>query len=279
MTYWMTQMWRTSSSQDSRPSRGVPVVPDHNEVIDDRRWWNLGHAELEVWNPIAPRAIESGLDALGSVAGLTALDIGCGRATLAVRLAERGASVVAYDASPYAINLARATTAHVDDRVHLLLADRPPRGRFDVIVCLGSSDAISPTAVAGAFAEIRKLVVADCGKLLFGDGYWRCEPAPAFIEEVGNEWVAATHMCTLDRLVGAAETAGFQILKLQRSSGAQWESYEHARLQALLKYVAHNKSDPDRSLLAKHARRSWQLFQSWGRDSFGFALFSCRVTG
>ncbi len=70
----------------------------------------------------------AGIDALGDVAGLRVLDLGCGAGDTALDLAERGAEVVGIDVSPDLIALARARSEAVEWRLEDAAAARfdPP---------------------------------------------------------------------------------------------------------------------------------------------------------
>jgi ubiquinone/menaquinone biosynthesis C-methylase UbiE len=74
---------------------------------------------------------------LGDVAGLRVLEIGCGRGAFALELADRGASVVAADFSPSAVDRAREL---VGDSCETLVADIQqipfPDESFDLVVSL-----------------------------------------------------------------------------------------------------------------------------------------------
>ncbi|HQU48841.1 MAG TPA: class I SAM-dependent methyltransferase, partial [Casimicrobiaceae bacterium] len=67
----------------------------------------LAHRDHDYCNPVAAAKIERILDLMEFDAGARALDLGCGRAELALRIVERyGASVVAVERSPFMLDAA-----------------------------------------------------------------------------------------------------------------------------------------------------------------------------
>lgn len=112
----------------------------------------LARAQLETWDRIAPFWSETvggdvplhvtGMfDELSPArAGITVLDLGCGNGRLARRYAKAGATVVAADASPRFVEIARSLSTELDIEYHVVDATdeqalaRLGEGRFDAIV-------------------------------------------------------------------------------------------------------------------------------------------------
>ncbi|QSB12957.1 class I SAM-dependent methyltransferase [Natronosporangium hydrolyticum] len=125
----------------------------HSDLSDaaartaNRRWWDadaddyqathgefLGDAEL-VWCPEGLREADANL--LGDVAGVRALELGCGAASGARWLARAGAEVVALDLSAGMLRHARAAADRTGVTVPLVQADALalpfPDGCFDLV--------------------------------------------------------------------------------------------------------------------------------------------------
>ena len=105
------------------------------------------------------------LDLLGDVAGLAALDAGCGSGFLARILAARGASVTGIDLSPRLIAKARERDSDgaIDFRVADLSQPLPDlAGRFD---CIGSYLALNDVADYVGFAESLAALARPGGRL------------------------------------------------------------------------------------------------------------------
>lgn len=98
------------------------------------------------------------LAALGAVRGLRVLDAACGPGLYTQELLARGAMVMAFDASPVMVDLARARIAD-QAQIDLAVLGQPlpyPDGAFDSIVCALAIHYAEDRAVA--FAEFRRVL-------------------------------------------------------------------------------------------------------------------------
>ena len=98
------------------------------------------------------------LAALGPVRGLRVLDAACGPGLYTQELLARGAVVMAFDASPVMVDLARARIAD-QARIDLAVLGQPlpyPDGAFDLIVCALAIHYADDRAVA--FAEFCRVL-------------------------------------------------------------------------------------------------------------------------
>jgi SAM-dependent methyltransferase len=98
------------------------------------------------------------LAALGPVRGLRVLDAACGPGLYTQELLARGALVMAFDASPVMVDLARARMAD-RARIDLAVLGQPlpyPDGAFDMIVCALAIHYADDRAVA--FAEFCRVL-------------------------------------------------------------------------------------------------------------------------
>jgi 2-polyprenyl-3-methyl-5-hydroxy-6-metoxy-1,4-benzoquinol methylase len=103
----------------------------------DRERWDRRFATVAPGVPGSPSVLV-GREALVPDDG-AALDLACGRGTVAVWLAARGLATTAVDVSPEALRLTTALAADHGVDVTTLLADLddglPATGPFDVVVC------------------------------------------------------------------------------------------------------------------------------------------------
>lgn len=124
-------------------------------------WWDPDGemAPLHVLNPVRARYIEQ---AAGTLAGKTAVDVGCGGGLLAEALAARGAAVTGIDLAEDLLAAARAhlkaSKLAVDYRAisaEALAAERP--GAFDLVTCLEMLEHVpDPAAVVAACAKLAR---------------------------------------------------------------------------------------------------------------------------
>ncbi|MGH8443233.1 MAG: bifunctional 2-polyprenyl-6-hydroxyphenol methylase/3-demethylubiquinol 3-O-methyltransferase UbiG [Nevskiaceae bacterium] len=125
------------------------------------RWWDPDGemAPLHVINPVRTRYIEQ---AAGSLAGKTAVDIGCGGGLLTEALAARGATVTGIDLAEDVLAAARAhlkvSKLAVEYRAvaaETLAVERP--GAFDLVTCLEMLEHVpDPASVVAACARLAR---------------------------------------------------------------------------------------------------------------------------
>ena len=115
-------------------------------VMSPDKFSAIAHRDHDYCNPVTAAKIERILDLMPLDAGARVLDLGCGRAELALRIIERfGSTVVAVERSPYMLDAARERAEwtgalaklHLDDRD--IRAFRADPETFHLTVMLGAS--------------------------------------------------------------------------------------------------------------------------------------------
>lgn len=146
----------------------------------DRERWDRRFATVGPGAPGPPSALV-GREELLPAAG-TALDVACGRGTVAVWLAGRGLATTAVDASPEALRLTAELAAARVVTVTTVLADldhglpAEAGGPFDVVVCQRFRDPLLYGALAGRVAPGGLLVVSVLSTVGDEGGPYRAEP-------------------------------------------------------------------------------------------------------
>jgi SAM-dependent methyltransferase len=153
-------------------------------AVADRERWDARHAAAgaagAAREPVPPDALR-GREALLPAAG-RALDVACGRGTVAVWLAARRFAVDAVDVSPVALDGGRELAARVGvgERVRWLVHDLdaglPAPGPYDVVVCQRFRDPARYPDLAARLAPGGLLVVTVLSEVGEGPGPFR---APA----------------------------------------------------------------------------------------------------
>lgn len=147
----------------------------------DRERWDARHAAAVAAGAVAPAPP----DALRGRTGLLpgggrALDVACGRGTVAVWLAARGFDVDAVDVSPVALDAGRDLAAREGVPVRWLLHDLdtglPDAGPYDVVVCQRFRDPARYPELAARLAPGGLLVVSVLSEVGEAPGPFR---APA----------------------------------------------------------------------------------------------------
>lgn len=153
----------------------------------DAARWDARHAAAADVGPLPPDAVR-GREELVPTSG-RALDVACGRGSVALWLARRGMAVDAVDVS--AVGLAAAARIGADLPVrwwrHDLDAGLPPgcAGPYDMVVCQRFRDPARYPALAGALAPDGLLVITVLSEVDEGPGPWRA-PAGELLAAFGG---------------------------------------------------------------------------------------------
>jgi 2-polyprenyl-6-hydroxyphenyl methylase/3-demethylubiquinone-9 3-methyltransferase len=149
---------------DNQPMN-TPLNADPAEIAKfselAHRWWDM-ESEFRPLHQINPLRLDW-INRIQSVAGLRALDIGCGGGILADSMARKGADVLGIDLSTKALKVAQlhaleAQTPRVSYRevsAEALAAESP--GQFDVVTCMEMLEHVpDPASVVRACATLVK---------------------------------------------------------------------------------------------------------------------------
>ena len=242
----------------------------------------IAYEVREVCNGVELAALEAAVARTGLGAGATAIDIGTGNATVAIRLAQRfGLTVSAVELDPLMAELARdrIEAAGAGDLVSLtvaraaeMLARTDP---VDLIVALGTTNVSGegrPTPEAGFLALRRSLKPG--GWLLWGDIVWRTEP-PAPLRQITE----VTNLYTDDAgWRAAAAAAGFEVIDGRTSPPDVYEAYPRDAIAAARAWAGANPEAPEAGTILFHADRV-QAITDFGRDYIDFAIYLLRDPG
>lgn len=239
----------------------------------------IAYEVREVCNGVELPVLEAAVARTGLGAGATAIDIGTGNATVAIRLAQRfGLAIAAVELDPVMADLARSRieAAAAGDCVSLtvaraaqVLARTEP---VDLIVALGTTDVSGegrPTPEAGFVALRRSLKPG--GWLLWGDVVWLAEP-PAPLRQITE----VTNQYTDDAGWRAAATvAGFEVVDGRISPQEVYDAYVRDSVAAARAWVEAHPGAPEAASILFNADRV-QAILEFGRDYIGFGLYLLR---
>lgn len=151
-------------------------------MSDPSAGWDARFAASEEGEPAPPTGLVDRPDLLPDLlphAG-RALDVACGRGTVAVWLAQRGFDVDAVDAAPSGLALGARLAAREGVAVRWVEADLtrglPVSGPYDVVVCQRYRDPALYPALAGSLAPGGLLVVTVLSTVGDAGGRFRAAP-------------------------------------------------------------------------------------------------------
>jgi SAM-dependent methyltransferase len=224
----------------------------------------VAHATSLMWGPIDETTLHDMVERVASLEigpGSRVLDSGCGPAELLRRIVERtGASGVGVDASPFALDEARARTARssVGDRIELRLADAQQMDRrpaHDLVLCIG------PGWDAGGWSELTGWTagfVAPGGHLLLGQSSWRRVPTVDELRMLGMELGDYPPTEAVKAIVARA---GVQVLWSHRASREDWDAYGERYRGAMAKFARSSPDDPIAAAARERSGEGWQMYE------------------
>jgi SAM-dependent methyltransferase len=243
-------------------------------TLRDSRYQTLAHRDHVFLTPLSGAKVDQVLSMLELPLGARVLDLGCGKGEMLVRLASRcAARGVGVDLNPVMLAEARArATSRVPDAglvFHEAAAaefDTVP-GSWDAVLCVGASEAFGGYR---ATLEAVAALVRPHGRMLVGEHFWRRQPHPDYLEVLG---IGAEDLLDHPRNVRLGEQVGLVPICTAVSTEDEWERYERLLALAVQQYAATHPEDSDAEALWRYARRRFEAFEHWGRDTLGFGLY------
>ena len=145
------------------------------------------------------------------------------------------------------------------------------RESFDLTVCMGSSHAFAEgkSAFEGAIVFMQNILKPN-GMILIGEGYWKREPDPEYLEFIGDP-VGVYN--SFEGNIGIAESAGFVPVYATESSLDEWDHFEWSFLLKAERAVI---SNPDNLDLRKKLDqvKAWNAsYRKYGRSTMGYGHY------
>ena len=227
-------------------------------------------------NPLSPERIDSLLDELWLTGTSKILDVGCGQGELILRLLQRfNCQAVGVDVDETAVNIAQQKTASFAPNVTLHTAPFAdltfPANHFDACFSLGTTHAFGEIgeALDNALASL-KAITKPGGLIILGDGYWRQEPDPAYLQTTG---IDKRELRSHQENIAAGQKIGLECIYTITASRHEWDHFEGAFWLAAEREWLQNPEDAQMAEKVKR-RRIWKnAYWQWGRDTMGFGLY------
>jgi SAM-dependent methyltransferase len=244
-------------------------------MIDRERASAIGHGDLPFHNPIQAGVIDTLIELLDLAPADRAVDVGCGRGELLIRIAEAtGAGGFGLDSSEAQITAARHEAAARAPAAEMLFETRDagtlvaPAGSFALAACVGSSHALG--GLDAALTRLAELVSPE-GHVLVGEGYWIRPPLEPELTALG---ASAGELDDLPSLLAAGDAHGLRPVYLATATEEDWRRYEWTYIFNLERYAAAHPDElgievvRDRAETFRHRR----LLAAAGGEALGFAL-------
>ncbi|HVF62821.1 MAG TPA: methyltransferase domain-containing protein [Casimicrobiaceae bacterium] len=243
-------------------------------TLNLQKYVAIAHRDHDYCNPLSSTKIERLLDLLPIDPTSRVLDLGCGRAELALRIIERfGSSVIAIDHSSYMLDAARerAEWTGALGRLHLDNVDvrdfRADPETFHVTVML---DAGGIAGGMGGIAAKLKSWTKGGGYVLIGLSYWKAKPAHDLVAMLGGRQ-REIHDHAGNVAQGIA--AGLVPMHAVTATRDEWDEYEWKFCRSVERYAGEQPDDPDVPAMLDRVRRWRDVYLRWGRESLGFAAY------
>ncbi|WP_373044140.1 SAM-dependent methyltransferase [Vulgatibacter sp.] len=240
--------------------------------MDRARFSAIAHTGLSFLNPLPASFFDEVAGSVRLAPGERLIELGCGKAELLLRLAERhGVAATGIDRSAHFLDEGRRAAAVrlPDGAVELLQADAAgwPLGssRWAMSICIGSGPLASVAALAAA--------VPAGGWVLAGDAHWRGDPPPDLLAALG---CTRGDLPEAHALEAEAERAGLVPILLRSASTSEWDAYEAAWLANVERWAEDHPLDPERDAFLARARAGNERHRRFGPLGFTVGLFRKR---
>lgn len=145
---------------------------------------------------------------------------------------------------------------------------------FDAAICLGSSHAFAEAENAyPVMLERLCKLVRPSAKLLIGECFWKKEPAPDYLELLGEP---VGIYCSFDENIKCAASAGLKLIEADQATLQEWDTFELHHLRRAEDSLSDTSGDPSVKDKLKSHREWYEGYEEWGRETLGFGFYLFR---
>lgn len=237
--------------------------------MDPFRYRAITHADHHIMNPLSPEKLAQVIDYLSLEDGERLVDVGCGKASLLLAIAQsHRVEAVGLELNPAFAATARQALANVGAAARIIegpaLDFEVEPGSFDVAACIGSTFALGGFE---ATLDWMARAVKPGGRIAVGEPFALGE----WTKEVSQRW--AEYDRTLPDIAAAFEARNLALIGLVASSTDDWDRYEGLQWRAATAWLRDHPDDPDSPWLAATVAASRADYFREERDGFGWAVF------
>jgi len=239
------------------------------------------HQRLTFNTPLSEPRAQQLLAFLAQRANGTVVDVGCGWASLLLRLMEMKPTLrgLGIDLSAEAIGHAKNCVAasSVAAQIDLLCADVKENLPAEVqgAICIGASqiwglpvEDRQPLAYAAALAALRKMVKPGA-PVLYGEAIWSRPPTEAAVAPLAGR---LDEFLLLPDLVDLAWQQGFAVVQTHEANQDEWDEFESGHLAKYACWLAEHGADhPDAQEVMMRAQGHRQAYFRGYRGVLGMA--------
>jgi len=246
--------------------------------MDPARFSTIGHGGMLLCNPLSSANVDLLVEALDLAPGARALDIGCGKGEILIRVAERwGAEGRGVDwSAEFLADARRLLSARGPGAdVEFVEADatrfETEPASWDLCISVGSA------WLLGGFSKALQTFqtwLRPGGLALVGEGYWKQPPSREYLRLLGaREDEFGTHEAN----IAAGSSLGLEPLFSSVASDADWDLYEWTYWSNIERWSRTNPDDPQRRQILERGRLGRDRYLRGGREALGFGLYLFRA--
>ena len=243
--------------------------------------FNPVHRHLDFMSPLSEQRANEFAQFVATHAGETVIDIGCGWASLLIRILEKASATrgVGIDLNDDGFEHANQTAAArgVADRLQLIGGDAKTHmpASTQGAVCIGATqvwsqhaEANMPLDYAAAFRALRKLV--DTGSpVVYGEGIWSAPPTEKAAAPLAGR---LDEFIFLPDLIEVAWSSGFSVVQVHEATQDEWDHFESGYTARYAEWLTKNsQSHPDYAAVLERARRQQTGYFGGYRGVLGMA--------
>ena len=235
------------------------------------KYRSIVEADHHIQNPLSPAKLTRVIDYLRLADGDRAIDVGSGKGSLLLAMAERHRiEAVGLELNPAFASAARQTLAASELVGAVTVIDGPALdyevvpGSFDVAVTIGATFAL------GGFEQSLDwlaAVVRSGGRIAVGEPFARL----AFSPEAAARW--SEYNRTLPNIEAAVQSRGLILTGIVASAAEDWDHYESQHWRAAAAWLHDHPDDPDATWLTEKMDADRRDYLTEEREAFGWAVF------
>jgi SAM-dependent methyltransferase len=233
--------------------------------MDRADYTRIAHTGMAIMNPIPAAKLDEVVALLDLPPRGRVVDLGCGKGDLLARIAQR------YDVDAVGIDRDAQLLAEVPPGINVIVADietwNRGRGAFDLVASVGS-----PARLASLAGLVR-----GGGLVLYGNGYWRREPSPEYVEALD---ATRDELADYAGTIRSGEELGLTPVYAVTAGVDDFDRYEWSWSLNGERYVAAHPDEPGVEEFLEWIRAGRRRYvELGGRDTLGFGLFLFRAAG